>query len=61
MPCNNAVSYKLVNIDGSPRTANSVSAVGDPNGSSGTITVVALDLNDTTIATKYYPDNGPAF
>ncbi|PSU98121.1 GEVED domain-containing protein [Photobacterium kishitanii] len=58
---NNAVSYKLVNIDGSPRTANSVSAVGDPNGSSGTITVVALDLNDTTIATKYYPDNGPAF
>ncbi|WP_058119741.1 GEVED domain-containing protein [Photobacterium kishitanii] len=57
----NAVSYTLVNIDGSPRTANSVSAVGDPSGSSGTITVVALDLNNVTIATKYYPDNGPAF
>ncbi|SMY38319.1 GEVED domain-containing protein [Photobacterium andalusiense] len=57
----NAVSYKLVNIDGSPRTANSVSAVGDPSGSSGTITVVALDLSNNVIATKSYPDNGPAF
>ncbi|WP_206780968.1 GEVED domain-containing protein [Photobacterium angustum] len=57
----NAVSYTLVNVDGTPRTANTVSAVGDPSGSSGTISVVALDLNNNVIATKSYPDNGPAF
>ncbi|PTB30920.1 GEVED domain-containing protein, partial [Photobacterium phosphoreum] len=57
----NAVSYTLVNLDGTPRTSESVSAVGDPSGSSGTITVVALDLSNNVIATKSYPDNGPTF
>ena len=57
----NAVSYTLVNVDGSPRTSNTVSAVGDPSGSSASITVVALDLNNNVIATKSYPDNGPTF
>ncbi|PSU20429.1 GEVED domain-containing protein [Photobacterium kishitanii] len=57
----NAVSYTLVNVDGSPRTSNTVSAVGDPSGSPASITVVALDLNNNVIATKSYPDNGPTF
>ncbi|WP_146154671.1 GEVED domain-containing protein [Photobacterium kishitanii] len=57
----NAISYTLVNTDGSPRTSNSVSSVGDPAGSAATIHVIALDLNNVIIGSKTYPDNGPTF
>ncbi|WP_146152308.1 GEVED domain-containing protein [Photobacterium phosphoreum] len=57
----NAISYTLVNTDGSPRTSNSVSSAGDPAGSAATIHVIALDLNNVIIGSKTYPDNGPTF